>query len=181
MQAKCCGFSIVMILASILGSLGITGVNESNIENYVAKDCVSVADFVEDNFVKFVDEYNAYSNENWDASFVENRFTITIDECGNIYDGVFLDFDEDNGYAVVGNDYQLLDFTTEGKSPYANIESDSYYFSASSGYFYLQGNNYLSVNEDNNADEDFFYKNVNTTHYDGQEKNETGCGKIINT
>lgn len=150
------GIFILSIIIAMLNSLGITNVNESNIEDYVSSDCVSVADFIEDNFENFVDEYNLAADDSWDASYIENRFSITIDECGSVYDGIFMDFDNDNGYAVIGNDYELLDFITYGASPYENILSEEYYFSSITGYYYLYGEDYLSVNADNNTGEDFF-------------------------
>ncbi len=184
MKLRACGVSIAFLLVAMLGSMGITDVNESNIEEYIQSDCVSVADFIEDNFDKFVVEYNAASGDSWDASTVEDRFPITVDECGTTYDGVFMDFDGENGYAVVGNDYELLDFQTSGESPYKNVEADGYYYSATTGYHYLSGEEYLSVNEDNNADESVIIENANTSsmkHYEGQQRNAKGCGKIENT
>ena len=115
------------------------------------------------------------------TNVIENRETITIDDCGTKYEGVFLDFDSDNGYAVVGNDYELLDIATEGYSPFHNLKCDSLFYSVTTGYYYLLGYEYLSVNADNNSDDNFFYNNLNTQHYDGQEKDKTGCGKIEDT
>ena len=93
---------------------------------------------------------------------------------------MFLDFDNENGYAVVGNDYVLLDFVTLGDSPYMEIESETYYYSCVAGYYYLSGNEYISVEADNNVDENYFYKHNNTKHYNGQESDAKGCGKIKN-
>ena len=180
MKTVCCGFSIILIIMAMLNSMGIVDVNESNVEDYVASDCVAVADFIENNFETFVDEYNLFADDTWSAKYVEKRFPITIDECGNVYDGVFLDFDNENGYAVVGNDYVLLDFVTLGDSPYMEIESETYYYSCVAGYYYLSGNEYISVEADNNVDENYFYKHNNTKHYNGQESDAKGCGKIKN-
>ncbi|MDE7297137.1 MAG: hypothetical protein K2N84_07735 [Clostridia bacterium] len=166
---------------AMLGTMGVSDVNESNIENYIASDSAAVADFIEENFEKFVDEYNMATDDSWDANYIENRFPITIDACGNVYEGVFMDFDNDNGYAVIGCDYEFLDFVTLGASPYADIKSEEYYYSSATGYYYLCKDEYLSVDVDNNAEEDYFYENDNAKHYDGQEKDKKGCGKIIDT
>lgn len=115
----------------------------------------------------------------WNATCIENRFEITINECGDEYVGTFLDFDDDNGYAVVGNDYNFLDFVTKGESPYAEIKSESYYFSAVGGYFYMQDGEYLNVIEENNTDDSFVYDCVMSKTYDGQESEQTVCGKIV--
>lgn len=146
-KIMCGGFSIIPIIAGVLNSSGIKGVDEKNIVEYLKGDNVSVSDFIENNTLQFVEEYNKYlASENlsseelssnelqkdetsmqeqtielWNATCIENRFEITINECGDEYVGTFLDFDGDNGYAVVGNDYNFLDFLTKGESPYAEI------------------------------------------------------------
>ena len=181
MKIRSCGFSIVLILIIILNNLGIIGVDESNIGEYVSSDASTVANFIEDNFDSFVNEYKNTTNETWNASSIEKRLSIVIDECGDVYDGVFLDFDGDNGYAVVGKDYEMLDFSTIGESPFKDISSAVYYYSASTGYSYLNGNSYLSIDESNNAEEDFFIETENSKHYNGQEENAKGCGKIHDT
>lgn len=181
LKLRCSGFSIIALLVAVLSATGSVGVNENNIQEYLAGDSVSVSDFIEENFTTFVSKYNDSAEEEWQASYVENRFMITIDECGVEYQGVFLDFDLDNGYAVVGNEYEFLDFATDGFSPYESIESTSYYFSTVGGYYYLQNDKYVSIKEDNNAAENFIYDNIATKHYDGQEANQKGCGKIIDT
>lgn len=198
-RIMCGGFSIIPIIVGVLQSSGIKDVNENNVYDYLKGDTVSVSDFIETNTLTFVEEYNKYIiNENqtteepsqeeftiqeqavelWHATYVENRFEIIINECDEEYIGTFLDFDGDNGYAVVGNDYNFLDFVTSGESPYAGIETDSYYFSVSSGYFYLEDGEFLSVNKENNTDDNFAYNYVMSKTYDGQENNQTGCGKI---
>ena len=180
-KLRCSGFSIVGLLIAVLNATGTIGVNEDNIEKYLANDSISVSNFIEQNFDTFVLKYNDSTDEKWEASYIENRFMISINECGNEYQGVFLDFDLDHGYAVVGNDYNFLDFVTNGVSPYKDIESTSYYFSSTKGYYYLKDDHYVSVNDDDNANESFFYENIATKHYDGQEDKVTGCGKINDT
>lgn len=180
-KIRCCGLSIVTLLASIFNSIGTSSVNKDNIKEYLPSDSVSVSNFIEENFQTFVNKYNEASNQEWKATYIENRFIITINECGNEYQGTFLDFDLECGYAVVGNDYNFLDFVTFGNSPYKDIESESYYFSSTNGYYYFQENHYVSVKNDDTDSESFFIENVATKHYVGQEEYATGCGKITDT
>lgn len=105
LKLRCSGFSIIALLVAVLSATGSVGVNENNIQKYLAGDSVSVSDFIEENFTTFVSKYNDSAEEEWQASYIENRFIITINECGVEYQGVFLDFDLDNGYAVVGSEY----------------------------------------------------------------------------
>lgn len=181
MKLRICCFSVVCILVSMLSNLGVSNVNEQNLNKYIAPNCVAVADFIEDNFASFVDEYNSATNDNWKASSIEKRHEIVIDECGDVYEGVFVDFNDDYGYAVVVDNYELLDFTISGSSPFKGIDSEKYFYSSVTGYFYLSGGNYLSVSDNNNTDESFIYDNINAKHYDGQEETAKGCGKIENT
>ncbi|MBQ2717538.1 MAG: hypothetical protein IJF75_02930 [Clostridia bacterium] len=174
--------SILTIIIAILFSNGISNVNNNNVQDYVNSDPASVCEFIDDNFNKFVDEYNNMASkeklEIWDAKFIENQFEIDINECGKEYKGIFLDFDADNGYAIIGNDYTFLDFVTDGVSPYEGIETDKYYFSTASGYMYYKDNICFGVNESNNADSSYIYDNITGQSYNGQEEGEIGCGKI---
>lgn len=136
MKIRSCGFSIIFILIAILSSMGISGVNDTNIEDYVLSDCVSVADFIEDNFDTFVHEYNnGIEDESMilNATYIETRKNVT-----NVTDysqAVYFDFNDDNGYAVIGNDYQMLDFATSGDLDYLK-EAENLLFSEFDGFVY---------------------------------------------
>ena len=108
-KLKCSPFSIVFLLLSIFKTNGIKDINENNIENYLARDCNKIADFIEDNFSTFVSKYNETSVEKWLASSIENK-KLVINVTNNTK-AVYLDFNDNNGYAVVGNDYNFLDFS----------------------------------------------------------------------
>lgn len=54
MNVRAFGFSIIFIVIAMLNSIGFSNINESNIEDYVSSDCISVADFIENNFDTFV-------------------------------------------------------------------------------------------------------------------------------
>lgn len=179
------GVSILALIIGVLYSNGAVNVNKENIEEYVKNNPTSVSEFIEDNFTKFVDEYNLSlddSEEKWEAKYIENKFPILVNECGAEYEGIFLDFDFDNGYAIVGNDYTFLDFSTVGVSPYEGIVASEYYFSSAVGYYYLKDGNYLSINDENNADESIIYEEaLSQPTYAGQTDKKTGCGEIRDT
>lgn len=193
MRIKCLVLCFVVFLAVAFGNISknifvqvYADPAPAEIDEPVSGDCESVADFIEEYTNKFVLRFNQdmnEENEEWNATSVENRFSITVDECGEIYDGVFIDFDGSNGYAVIGNNYDILDFVTYGDSPYINIEADEYYFSSTCGYFYFseECNDYLSVYPSNNADENFVHQEIFTKTYAGQESGYKGCGAIIDT
>lgn len=179
MKLRSSAIGLIPLLINILLDSGIVGVNESNVERYVRNSPRNVAPFIMDNFDKFVNEYNKSFDDVWKATYVDDVFDITIDIIDDVYQGVFLDFDDDNGYAVVGNDYTFLDFSSSGKSPYKGIESDSFYYSTLSGYLYLNGDEYVNVNDEYASDDHLDELNYET--YAGQKDKETGCGHIEDT
>lgn len=152
-------------------------VDESNIRDYLNSDCHSVADYIENNFSLFAQKYNYESDEKIYASYVEKSFDIKIinHECD--LNGVFLDFDNDNGYAIVGDEYVFYDFNTNNPSPYENISSESYCFSTVSGYLYFKDGEYINVDDGKNMDNNCL-DNIafSSKIYEGQEK--SGCGNI---
>lgn len=181
LKLQCSGFSIIALIIAILSSNGVNNVNETNLDEYVKKDAQNVTTFIENNFEKFVKEYNDYADDFWTATYVEEKKEILINECGQEYKGMFIDFNDQNGYAVVGNDYNFLDFTTKGTSPFHMFSDYEYYYSTAGGYYYIVNNEYFSVKSDNNAADDYFDKCELSKHYDGQESDAKGCGKITNT
>lgn len=173
------GVSILLLLLSIIGG-GNPDINEDNISQYLKGDAVSVSNFIEKNLGKVVNKYNesSESENKWEANYIEKKFPILIKDSEEEYQGMFLDFDNDHGYAVVGNDYTFMSFESSGESPYKNKEGKSYAYSTSTGYFYETDEGMLSVNDENNANEELV---TNAKHYDGQDYNATGCGKIVDT
>lgn len=104
-SVKFYSLKLLPLLISILSCNGYFGVSESNIGSFIRNTPSEVADFIEDNFDKVVSEYNLASDTKWNANSIENKFEILIDDINEKYYGEFLDFDGENGYAVVGSDY----------------------------------------------------------------------------
>ena len=177
------GVSILLLLLSIVGG-GNSDINEENISQYLKGDPVSVSNFIEENLGKVVNKYNesSESKDKWEANYIEKKFPILIEDSGEEYQGMFLDFDNDHGYAVVGNEYTFMNFQTNGESPYKNKEGKSYSYSTSTGYFYETDEGMLSVYEENNTNEEFMANSSSSINFDklyGQEA--FGEGKIYDT
>lgn len=171
--------SVLLLLVSML-AVNNSKVNENNINNYLDSDCYSVTNYIEKNFDIFVDKYNESVEENiLNASYVENKFAIIIDEAGTKNEGVFLDFDLDNGYAIVGDEYNFYEFNPNGDSPYKGIESESYCYLTVSGYLYLKGDKYVNVDNSKNYSNDFLDDLTFSSTY--KDQTEAGCGHITNT
>ena len=172
-KLKCSPFSIVFLLLSIFKTNGIKDINENNIENYLARDCNKIADFIEDNFSTFVSKYNETSVEKWLASSIENK-KLVINVTNNTK-AVYLDFNDNNGYAVVGNDYNFLDFSKTGDLAYLK-NVDIILFSEYDGFVY--------ETEDGYARYDYIYQVE--TYYDDVSYKEVymgqrseGAGQIV--
>ncbi|MDE5767599.1 MAG: hypothetical protein K2H56_03545 [Malacoplasma sp.] len=127
-------FGIISILVSMLSGMGISGVNESNIQYHVAPDCVSTSDFIENNFQTFVSSYNESvedSNLLLNATHVESKKSVTnLDDNSQ---AIYLDFNDDNGYALIGNNYLILDFATTGDLYYLK-DVDNLLFTQADGF-----------------------------------------------
>ncbi len=177
LRSSCIG--ILLLLVSLL-AVDNSNVNESNINYYLKNDCYSVAKYIEDNFTLFVKKYNEISEEELNAKYVENSFDISIIDHDSKKEGVFLDFDYDNGYAIIGNEYIIYDFKTKGESPYKNVNSESYCFSTINGYLYIKNGQYVNVDAEKNMSESCLDNiSFGSKKYEGQ--NKAGCGNISNT
>ncbi len=170
--------NLLPLLISILSRNGYFGVNKSNVGSFIRNIPSDVASFIETHFDKVVNEYNLVSDAKWNANSIENRFEIRIDDTDEQYYGEFLDFDGENGYAVVGNDYTFLDFSTIGNSPFMDIQSDEYVYSTISGYLYRSGEDYLNTNPLKNAEGSLDNLILESKRYQGQTADNPGVGHI---
>lgn len=135
--------------------------------------------YIEKNFGLFVEKYNESSEEELTASYVENSFEIMILDHEGEKKGYFLDFDYDNGYALVGDEYVFYDFAINGESPYKEIDSESYCYCTVNGYLYLKDGEYVNVDESKNLSDDYLDTLSFSSAYNGQTK--AGCGHITDT
>lgn len=173
----------IFVFISGVSFLIIPNVLASSNEN-IDSNPISVANYISSNVSQIVSEYNSTSELDtlWNATSVEFENDIVINENGNETNGIFIDFDADNGYMVVGENYIIYDITTSGENPYLELECDKYYYYTSVGYCYSKEKEIFSINSENNTTIDFFNENVEEQrHYDGQDTNVTGCGNIENT
>ena len=127
-------------------------------------------------FSDFVAEYNVQARVNWRAVRIEEEFGITVKENEEEKEAYFLDFDDNNGYAVMGEDYKLYDLQTSGESPFKGKTFDKCYYSVGGGYSYEVTANIFSSNDSDIAGDDSLY--VYNEHYDGQAEDAVGCGDI---
>ena len=176
-------FAIILAMLLFLNSVPGVQADEETLLANLSPDCESVAAFIEDHFALFVEKYNEESDDGvtWSAECVEGKTVIEVFSFEQSVNAIFLDFSGDDGYAVLGDDYLLYDFQTAGESPIKGKEADSFAFSVFGGYLYKLHGKYYSVNEENNSTQDFWESVDLGKQYKGQDKDATGCGKIIHT
>ena len=105
---------------------------ELSLEN--SEECV---EFIEENFSQVISEYNiAHSEEDvlCAATSIEGSTQIYITDLGKY--GIYLDFDNDNGYLLVTENYHLYEFEPVGDLSYLK-NVDFAYYSSFDGFMYL--------------------------------------------
>ncbi len=159
---------------SVLSSEVLVDEEERVLESYLDK-CNDLISFVESNFTTFVSEYNA-SIENTDelkASYVEcTNYTYIIED--EIY-GVYFDFDEDNGYAVISPNYEIYGLEVSGDLVELR-EYGTLMYSGLDGFVYYDDNGVLQRVYDDYQDECCYYENEEENSHPGQK--ESGDGEI---
>lgn len=93
---KCSCVGIFSWIIAIMLSNGV----DYEIAKLVSDDPYMVKSFIEENFIEFVNKVNEDTGADWNANSIEKDFPITINYLGSEIEGVFLDFNDDNGYAV---------------------------------------------------------------------------------
>ena len=124
-------FAVLSVL-SILPTGVVTKVNaEETAEEeriWTLQDTQNVAAFIQNNLETFVQKYNESredESEYLHATGVERIKIVNLIEDENY--GAYIDFDGDNGYAVVTGDYTVYDLQTEGDLSYLDDEEEVYY------------------------------------------------------
>lgn len=168
------GLALVLMISafSTLTPL-IASAAETISENYElelslqkSEKCV---EFIEQNFSQVINEYNiAHQNEGiiCEATFIEGETPIYMTEL-NKY-GIYLDFDDNNGYLLISEDYNLYEFEAIGELSYLkNI--DIAYYNSFDGFMYLDSKTGLLEKYeyvDNTSD---YYKSSDIAEFSSEE------------
>ncbi len=153
---------ILITLLTVTFNVQPGEITEDNIGDYLASDCMTVADFVSDNLIDFVNEYNLILEDGecpLNATYVEFRIPIYIMTLDN--EGVYLDFDGNNGYMILADDYELVALETSGDLPYLR-ELEYSYYAIDDGFMYIDNNGefeYYEIEVIDNGENDIQYGN----------------------
>lgn len=139
-------------------------------ERWTYQDCLDLVSFIDAHFNQFVDEYNANNKEILKATSIEYSTIINLIEDDNY--GIYLDFNDDNGYCVMTGDNTI--YTLEVKGDYKELrEEEKLYYSYIDGFVYLEES---GVYKRQIKDENKKNSNQALKTYPGQT--EPGDGKI---
>lgn len=131
--------------------------------------CERTLTTIDKDVMSLVDAYNdVYENAAWAATEIEYSSPVFLIE-DNKY-GMYLDFDADNGYAVITTDKKIYGLETSGDLEYLRNGKEIYY-SYIDGFMFVDNNKQLQKYESENNIEDDVYdgaqaRQVNNTGTD---------------
>lgn len=175
---------LLLVILSLSSPTAPTIYSTNTIDSSVTP--IESAKFICDNLVKFEDYYNAAFPDTvpLSASSVDDFIPLYIENQGEQIEGILIDLNEENGCITIGYNYEIFDIQVKGNQPFYDYPGYDYYFSTSTGYSYYDTkiNDWSSINKDNNSDQND-WKNIelNQRTYKGQDTDQTGNGKIVNT
>ena len=173
-----CFFGLIGFLFEVIAQINPISAKTDD-SSFMKNDCNRVANFLYDNFPLVVSKYNSETKSSWKATYIEKKLDIVIKEGANETKGIFLDFDDNNGFAVIGDNYTFYNITIFGESPFKNISAACYYYSSITGFYYSINGQFLSADKSSNTVDNFASNySFSSKHYRGQETNAVGCGKI---
>lgn len=144
------------------------------------------AEYICKNLYDFEKSYNEF-NPDLDpltANSVENLIPLFIESQGGQIKGILIDLNDECGYITIGYDYEIFDIQSKGNQPFYDYSGYEYFFSTTTGYSFYDTdlNDWVSINKENISEEKD-WENVKLNHgqYKGQEKDQSGNGKIVDT
>lgn len=168
---------IVGLVISLIGTY-TTYQNQNNIE---PSDYYVGASYIEDHLEDFVGNVNqelCTSDSKFYCNYIENKIVVNVLDDENYSEGILLDFDESNGYLLLTDNFNILNFELNGESPFKGIVATEYYYSIYGGYFYKLDGEIISVKQNANNEREIFDETKERKHIDGQLDDKTGNGCI---
>ena len=167
---------IALILAAITTVNGTSSgvITEANIHEYVAPECETVAEFIIDNLEIFAAEYNKEVEDEelkFEATSCEKMIPVYV--VSTEQEGLYLDFNDENGYMVIVDDYSVHAFETKGELEYLK-DLDYTYYSIYDGFLYVSEEGDYVPFEFNQMSE----SDIETYIQEGLEKAADGDGGI---
>ncbi|MDE6241847.1 MAG: hypothetical protein K2M08_05470, partial [Anaeroplasmataceae bacterium] len=161
-------YTIVLIGLSLIGLCFIGGIQAEAKEVTLRNSCEKIVDFIKTHLSEFKEEYNKLNEEPLKAVGIEGYSLVYIIDSKEY--GVYLDFNDDNGYLVSSFTFDLHAIETEGDIEYLK-NVDFTYYSVIDGFLYHDGTSYQKYEKETREAEMVY-------GYNGQ--NGTGEAGIYN-
>lgn len=158
----------LLISLSLLGLCFINGIQVEASKERLNLNCNSLINFITEHLTEFKEEYNKLNEEVLEAVGVEGYSLVYIIDAESY--GVYIDFNEDNGYLVSSFTLDLYALETKGDIEYLK-DVDFTYYSVIDGFLYHDGTSYQKYIKEARQSE-MVYK------YNGQSS--SGEGGIYN-
>lgn len=177
--------SILISMIVCVYGISFDNINQDNVESYLSPNHSVVAQFIEDNLDVFRNEYNksAEPDEYFMGSYCEHKIEVVIiSEFGDEEDsyGTYLDFDNNNGYMIIADNYEVILFETSGDLLYLKDVSKTYY-SLFDGFGFISEENIFIPYRSFLAQQENELTS-SKKHYKGQDPDASGNdGEIENT
>ncbi|MDO4317838.1 MAG: hypothetical protein Q4C48_06460 [Lachnospiraceae bacterium] len=171
--------AILLAMLTLLNGGSNVIITEENIGDYLASDCASVAYFIIDNLSLFAEEYNRTLSEGetpFEGTSCEGILPVYVTTLEQ--EGLYLDFNDDNGYMIVLDDYSVVAFETTGDLDYLK-ELDYTYYGIYDGFLYRnEDDDYVPYEFTELTEEDwneYLESELGKKQYDGQTSGTDGC------
>lgn len=170
--------AILLAMLTLLNGGANAVITEENLGDYLSSDCASVAYFIIDNLSLFADEYNRSLSEGeqpFEAVSCEGLLPVYVVSLEQ--EGLYLDFNDENGYMIVLDDYSVVAFETTGDLDYLK-EVEYTYYSIYDGFLYRnEDGDFLPYEFTELTEEDwneYLETEMEKKKYDGQTDGKDG-------
>lgn len=171
--------AILLAMLTLLNGGSNVIITEENIGDYLASDCASVAYFIIDNLSLFAEEYNRSLSEGelpFEGTSCEGILPVYVTTLEQ--EGLYLDFNDENGYMIVLDDYSVVAFETTGDLDYLK-ELDYTYYGLYDGFLYQNEEDDFVPYEFTELTEEewnaYLESELEKKSYEGQTKGRDGC------
>lgn len=112
-----CHLAITLLLVATLFGTSIMSVSATEVNAYAESSidkCEEILAFVENNFDTFVDEYNKTVEDEERLNATSIEYSSFVDLLEDDSYGLYIDFNGNNGYAVITSELNIYELETKG-------------------------------------------------------------------
>lgn len=132
-----CHLAITLLLVATLFGTSIMSVSATEVNAYAESSidkCEEILAFVENNFDTFVDEYNKTVEDEERLNATSIEYSSFVDLLEDDSYGLYIDFNGNNGYAVITSELNIYELETKGD--YKSLKNNDLCYSRFDGFVY---------------------------------------------